>query len=75
MRALVTGGAGFVGSHVVDRLLAGGHAIDLVDNLSTGRPELAHPAARLHAVDIRAHACARSSPRRGPTWSSTSPRR
>ena len=53
MRALVTGGAGFVGSHVVDRLLAGGHAIDLVDNLSTGRPELAHPAARLHAVDIR----------------------
>jgi UDP-glucose 4-epimerase len=53
MRALVTGGAGFVGSHVVDRLLAGGHAIDLVDNLSTGRRELAHPAARLHAVDIR----------------------
>ena len=53
MRALVTGGAGFVGSHVVDRLLAAGHAIDVVDNLSTGRRELAHPAARLHAVDIR----------------------
>jgi UDP-glucose 4-epimerase len=53
MRVLVTGGAGFIGSHVVDRLLAGGHAIDLVDNLSTGRRELAHPAARLHAVDIR----------------------
>ena len=37
MRALVTGGAGFVGSALVDRLLADGHSVDVVDDLSTGR--------------------------------------
>jgi len=37
MKALVTGGAGFIGSNLVDRLLAAGHAVDVVDNLSTGR--------------------------------------
>ena len=36
MRALVTGGAGFIGSNLVDRLLAEGHAVDVVDDLSTG---------------------------------------
>jgi UDP-glucose 4-epimerase len=35
-RALVTGGAGFIGSTLVDRLLAEGHTVDVVDNLSTG---------------------------------------
>lgn len=36
MRALVCGGAGFIGSHLVDRLLADGHAVEVVDDLSTG---------------------------------------
>ena len=36
MRALVTGGAGFIGSTLVDRLLAEGNAVDVVDDLSTG---------------------------------------
>jgi UDP-glucose 4-epimerase len=37
MRALVTGGAGFIGSTLVDRLLAEGHSVEVIDNLSTGR--------------------------------------
>jgi UDP-glucose 4-epimerase len=53
MRVLVTGGAGFIGSHVVDRLLAEGHVVSALDNLSSGRPELLNPAAPLHVADIR----------------------
>ena len=37
MRALVTGGAGFIGSNLVDRLLAEGHSVEVVDDLSSGK--------------------------------------
>ncbi len=53
MRILVTGGAGFIGSHVVDRCLSAGHEVVIVDNLSTGRRELVNPSARLAVVDLR----------------------
>jgi UDP-glucose 4-epimerase len=39
MRLLVTGGAGFIGSHLTDRLIEAGHAVDVLDNLDTGRIE------------------------------------
>jgi UDP-glucose 4-epimerase len=53
MRTLVTGGAGFIGSHVVDALLARGDEVHVVDNLSTGSRENIATAAELHELDIR----------------------
>jgi UDP-glucose 4-epimerase len=53
VRAIVTGGAGFIGSHVVDALVARGDDVTVVDDLSTGRRENVNPAARLVEHDIR----------------------
>jgi UDP-glucose 4-epimerase len=53
MRALVTGGAGFVGSHVVDALLARGDEVHVIDNLSTGSRDNLAAGAELHELDIR----------------------
>jgi UDP-glucose 4-epimerase len=56
VKILVTGGAGFVGSHVADRCLEAGHQVAILDDLSTGRREQVNPAARLHVADLRAPA-------------------
>lgn len=57
MKVLVTGGAGFIGSHLVDRLLAEGHDVAVLDCLVTGKKENLTAAlergARLHEADIR----------------------
>jgi UDP-glucose 4-epimerase len=53
MRAVVTGGAGFVGSHVVDALVARGDEVTVVDDLSSGKREFLNPAARFVERDIR----------------------
>ncbi len=58
MKVLVTGGAGFIGSHVVDLYLSQGYEVVIVDNLSTGRRSNLNPAATLYEVDIRSSALA-----------------
>ena len=53
MRILVTGGAGFIGSHIVDAFVAAGHQVAVVDNLNTGKLANLNPAASFFQVDIR----------------------
>jgi UDP-glucose 4-epimerase len=53
MKILVTGGAGFIGSNVVDGYVREGHEVIVVDNLSTGRKENLNPKARFYLADIR----------------------
>jgi UDP-glucose 4-epimerase len=53
MRVMVTGGAGFIGSHLVDVLLARGDEVHVVDNLATGSRENLASGATLHELDIR----------------------
>ena len=56
MKVLVTGGAGFIGSHVVDAYLAAGIEVAVADNLSTGRRSNLNPGARFYEIDIRSKA-------------------
>jgi UDP-glucose 4-epimerase len=53
LRAIVTGGAGFIGSHVVEALLARGDDVTVLDDLSSGRRENVPEGARLAVADIR----------------------
>ena len=53
MKILVTGGAGFIGSHVVNVFIENGHEVVVVDDLSTGRRSNLNPAATFYQVDIR----------------------
>lgn len=53
MKVLLTGGAGFIGSHVAEHLLVRGHEVAIVDNLSTGKKENVPEGARFYEQDIR----------------------
>lgn len=52
MNVLVTGGAGFIGSHIVDKLISQGHRVVVVDNLLTGKKENVHPNAIFYQCSI-----------------------
>jgi len=58
-RALVTGGAGFIGSHVADALLEQGYSVEIVDNFSSGDRRNVPAAATLHEMDITSSDAAR----------------
>ncbi len=53
MKILVTGGAGFIGSHTTDGLVEAGHSVAVLDNLSAGKREQVNPGARLYQADLR----------------------
>ena len=53
MKILVTGGAGFIGSHIVDAYINQGHQVLIIDNLATGVKENLHPQAKFFELDIR----------------------
>lgn len=52
MKCLVTGGAGFIGSHLVDRLVSLGHTVKVWDNYTTGRKENHNPKARYYDINV-----------------------
>lgn len=53
MNILVTGGAGFIGSHIVDNLITRGHNVVIMDNMVTGQKDIINPKAKFYQEDIR----------------------
>ena len=53
MKAVVTGGAGFIGSHLVKELVSMGITVHVIDNFASGKREYVHPQAILHVMDIQ----------------------
>ena len=66
MKILVTGGAGFIGSHVVEAYLAAGHEVHIIDNLATGRRANVPKGATLHEVDVHSFEAAKIFDAFGP---------
>ena len=52
MKTLITGGAGFIGSHLVDKLIQKGNKVIVIDNLSTGKKENLNPKVKFYKIDI-----------------------
>jgi len=54
VKILVTGGAGFIGSHITDGFISQGHEVVVIDNLETGNPQNINPSSKFYLIDIRA---------------------
>ena len=52
MNILVTGGAGFIGSHIVNTYIKAGHRVTVIDNLSSGRLQFLNPKVNFYEIDI-----------------------
>src|SRR4030067_347000 len=68
MKGLVTGGAGFIGSHVVDALISAGYEVVVVDDLSTGNLANLNPAATFYQMDIRSQQLAEVFEKERPAY-------